>query len=200
MSYEVCIRIEFSSECLGNIRKPDPEPNLMLRDQAGTVIFNQSWWRSATKRAADVFGKHQMKIREVRWTPEVDGTIKLYDRYYFANGERHIKQHEAFLVGDVVGVRALVPDDIPIDDFESIMSVAGRYFGISPFGWRKGKGRFKVLEVERFGNHVKGSRKHVGRIPDDQLHETDPGADSDSSGQDTDTESDERRSEDRARV
>jgi len=160
--YEVCIKLCFNEPCLGNVRQEDPKPNLMERNPEGNVIFSSIWLRSITERAAKVYNRHQRRILDVMWNAEVDGTPKIHRRYYNVwddeKKNKRFKSHEAFLRGDVIGLRALIPDDIPMREFEDIMSMAGEYFGISPFGWRKGYGKFKVTLVERM--HDRRRREH----------------------------------------
>jgi hypothetical protein len=125
----------------------------MVRNADGTVVFHQVWWRTILSKAADAYSKHQKAIRSVSFSPEVDGTVKIHRRYYYCtvDGVRkhRYKEHEAFEIGDVIGLKAIVPDVIALDDFRDIFSLAGSYYGISPFGWNKGYGRFRVLECKR---------------------------------------------------
>jgi len=154
--YEVYIRVQFDEPCLGNERGSDDEPTRMRRNAAGTVIFQQSWWRSMLSRAVDGYNKHQKAVTDILWTPEIDGTTSMYERYYGVTEDtvrvRKIKLHEAFNCGDVIGVKALVPDGVPLDDLNDILQLAGTYCGISPYGWSKGYGKFKVLEVSKIYN------------------------------------------------
>jgi len=152
--YEVCIKLRFNEPCLGGVRQPDPLPNLMSRGADGGVVFAAVWWRSIMERSAKVYNRHQRRVLDILWAPEVDGTPKTYKRYYTESDERdgrvtRCKYHEAFLRGDTVGICALIPDDIPIREFEEILVIAGKYFGISQFGWRKGFGKFSVVLVEK---------------------------------------------------
>jgi len=154
MAYEVYVRLMFNAPCLGNERHPDPEPNKMLRNSDGAVIFHHSWWRSVVGQAASAYNKHQKVVSKIRFNPEIDGTVKLYKRYYYTDDGRgtkvkRYKLHESFFCGDVIGVKALIPDAIPLDDFKELMDVVGAYYGISPFGWDRGFGRFKVVECGR---------------------------------------------------
>jgi len=153
--YEVCLRLRFDSACLGSMRdEADEHVARMQRGPDGNVIFAQTWWRTIIGQGARSYGKHQERVRSVLWTSTVDGTTKMFRRYYYlrdANGDRQqcFRDHESFLAGEVIGVKALVPDDVPLEDLRDIMSIAGEYFGISPFGWKKGYGKFKVLEITR---------------------------------------------------
>ena len=153
--YEVCLRLRFESPCLGSMRnEKEGDPDQMMHNADGNVTFSQTWWRTIVCQGAHSYGKHQDRVRALLWTPAVDGTTKLFRRYYHLRNEKGVpqklfKDHEAFLAGETIGVKALVPDDVPIEDLRDIMAIAGEYFGISPFGWKMGYGKFKVLEVAR---------------------------------------------------
>lgn len=153
--YEVYMRLQFDSPCLGSTRSESPDgPDTMMHGPNGNVVFSQTWWRTVVCQGAQSYEKHQHRVKSILWTPSVDGTTKLFRRYYHLrdkNGEvqKLFMDHEAFLAGDVIGVKALVPDDIPLEDLRDIMSIAGEYFGISPFGWKMGYGKFKVVEAAR---------------------------------------------------
>lgn len=158
--YEVYLRLQFDSACLGSTRNEvEGGPDKMLRSTDGNVVFSQTWWRTIITQGAKSFGRHQDRVKSVLWASAVDGTTRLFRRYYHLRNnqgepQKCFKDHEAFLAGDVIGVKALVPDDVPIEDIKDIMSVAGEYFGISPFGWKMGYGKFKVIEVGRTKSDV----------------------------------------------
>lgn len=182
MPYEVFVRLEFTTPCLGNERNDDPEPNRMLRSGSGGLIFLQSWWHGCTAAAAERFSMHQKRIRSVKWSSEVDGTTRLIDRFYHRkDGSKHVKKHEGFDTKDTMSIRALVPDDIPLEDFKTILRIAGEFFGISPYGWKKGYGRFNVLEVSKIYGRctAQGKGEHAGRVPDGQEDSEPPGPDND---------------------
>ena len=165
--YEVCIKIRFSEPCLGSERSRGKGPDKMERSPEGNVIISAVRWRFIMVRAADVYNRHQKRVLDVMWNAEIDGTTKIFKRHYRIeeNGQSftRVKEHEAFLRGDTVGVRALVPDDIPIREFEEILSLAGEYFGISPFGWKRGFGKFKVMLVEKM--YDRRRREHAESKP-----------------------------------
>jgi len=150
--YVARLQLEFSEPCLGNERFPDPLPNKMLRSGDGDVVFLQAWWRTLIMNAADSFGKHQTKCRDIRWSPEVKGAVTIVRRYYSVRTRKGVlkryKEHESFDRGSIIEVQALVPDDIPVSDFEEMLNLAGKFFGISPFGWKDGYGKFRLLKVE----------------------------------------------------
>ena len=174
--YEIYLRLRFDSPCLGSTRSDAEEStDRMLRGPDGNVMFSQVWWRTIVCQGARCFGRHQERVKSVLWTSSVDGTSKMFRRYYHLRSEtgesqRLFKDHEAFLAGDVIGVKALVPDDVPLEDFRDIMSIAGEYFGISPFGWKMGYGKFKVVEAARtrmkeHGNGANGNALDQGQHP-----------------------------------
>lgn len=162
--YEVYLRLQFDSACLGSCRNEvEGGPDRMLRSADGNVIFSQTWWRTIVVQGAKCVGRHQDRVKSVLWTPSVDGTTKLFRRYYHLRNEKGVpqklfKDHEAFLAGDIIGIKALVPDDIPMEDIRAIMAVAGEYFGISPFGWKMGYGKFKVVEAAKTMTMMKEQR------------------------------------------
>ena len=153
--YEVYLRLRFDAPCLGSVRgETDGSPDTMLRSPDGSVIIPQTYWRTIVCQGAKSYGKHQERVRGMLWTPSVDGTTNIFRRYYHLRSneganKKMFKDHEAFLTGDVIGVKALVPDDVPLEDLREIMTITGEYFGISPFGWKMGYGKFKVLEAMR---------------------------------------------------
>lgn len=156
--YEVFMRLRFDSPCLGNVMSTVPgAPSTMPRGPDGNVTFSQTWWRTIVCQGAESYGKHQNRVKSILWTAAVDGTPKIFRRHYSLKETDGVKffvrriavDHEAFLAGDVIGIKALVPDDVPLGDLRDLMGIAGEYFGISPFGWKKGFGKFKVLEVTR---------------------------------------------------
>lgn len=182
--YEVYLRLRFDTPCLGNLRREDPHPNTMMRDHDGNIIFSQVWWRAIVLQAASTRCLHQEQVRNILWSPEVDGTVKLHKRYYSLNGQRFYKEHEAFLANDVIGVKALIPDDITIEDLTELMGIAGAYYGISPFGWKQGFGKFKVVEIARTVNrgHTSVEDRNKGQpdeaVPGVDIHDIPAGNDS----------------------
>lgn len=161
--YEVYFRLRFDSPCLGNMRPEDEsKPDTMMRNLDGAVTFSQTWWRTVVLQGANSYGKHQERVKGILWASAVDGTTKIFRRHYQKDGKKLVKDHESFVAGDVIGVKALVPDDIPITDLKEIMDISGEYFGISPFGWKMGYGKFKVIEIGR----TKPGDDPVYRAPD----------------------------------
>lgn len=150
--FQVSIQIKFDQPCLGNEWRDDPEPNRMLRGADGKVIFHPAWMKAMIIQAADAYSRHQGMVKKISWNAEIQGTLKICERPYTVIEQgvrvRRVKMHEGFDVGDVVEIRAFVPGGIPIIEFQELMVIAGRYCGLSPYGWKTGKfGRFSVVSV-----------------------------------------------------
>jgi hypothetical protein len=143
---EVVSKLQFNQPCLGNVRKKDR--NEMLKDPMGRVMILPTWWQALATFAARLHNRHQDKVKEIDWDPIVEGCVKDFRRYY-APGKFTV--HEAFLPGDVIRVRAVLPDGISPQDFQEILVIAGRYKGICPFKPERKMGTFEVLEVRALG-------------------------------------------------
>ena len=146
---EVTARLRFITPCLGQIRRNDYDR--FQRDASGAVIFMNSWWRQLLQYGARAFGKHQTLVMEIRVHPRVVGEVKRYKRYY---GPHRFKEHEAFLDGDVVEVRCMLPGNLPVEDFNKLFTLAGQWRGISPYGWQDGYGQFEVENVTSMSTKI----------------------------------------------
>lgn len=138
---EVTLKLKFVTPCLGNVRR-EHGPDLMERDGTGQVVFLESWWREILIWGARALSRHENRVRDVRMHPHVEGQVNIYRRYY---GLAKYTDHEAFLVGDEITVRAMLPDGMTEADFREILRLAGGYKGISPYRWQDGFGRFTVV-------------------------------------------------------
>ena len=144
---EVTVKLRFITPCLGGRRSHDENtPDIMLRDHDGNVIFLATWWKAILTYGAQAFSKHQNEVSKIQWDPVVDGVTTVYKRHYT---EFKYKEHEAFREQSIIGVRAMLPDSIPVEDFQRILELAGRYRGISHYGHDKGFGRFEVVEARK---------------------------------------------------
>lgn len=140
---EVAVKLKFITPCLGHIRRQDYDR--FERDGADSVIFMSSWWREVLRYGAQAFGKHQRLTQDIRMHAKIIGEVKRFKRYF---GENRFKEHEAFLKGDIIFVKAMLPTGLPPADFEEILRLAGNYRGMSPYGWKDGYGQFEVIGVE----------------------------------------------------
>lgn len=170
---EVLATIRFTTPCLGNVR--GRELDEMLRDTHGQVIFLQTWWRSGLGYAAQALCRYQKDVTKVQTDPAVKGELSTYRRYYAPDA---YKLHEAFDAGSVLQARFMLPRRMSLEGFRGLLETAGRYVGISPYGYRQDFGRFVVENVEivrarkckRNDGKAQGPDK-AGRVS----HSSDPG-------------------------
>jgi hypothetical protein len=152
---ELMVRIRFTSHCLGNVRKHYREKGrlrnyyVLPRNPDDKVIFMPTWWASTMRRAAEILCKHHNEVRQIRFALEVDGNPRpipdqLFRRYFESD---KFSQHEAFYPGDVIGVTCVVPTAIDDDDFRRLMTIAGKYCGMSPGQPNKEFGYYVVESV-----------------------------------------------------
>ncbi len=143
---EVVVKLQFNQPCLGDVRKE--KRSEMLKDPRGRAMLLPTWWKSVASFAARLLNRHQELVTRVDWDPVVEEPVKEFRRYY---GPGKFTVHEAFLAGDVIVVRAVLPDGLPVEDFREIMATAGRYKGICPYKPENKMGTFEVLEVRPAG-------------------------------------------------
>lgn len=140
---EVKVRLKFTTPSLGNVRGDVLDK--MLRDHEGDVIFLQSWWRAVLSYGAQAYNRFEKEIDLVQTDPKVKGELSTYRRYWKPN---EFKMHEAFLAGAEIDVRFCLPRAISPEEFKELLTLAGRYVGVSPYGHKQDYGRFIVLSVE----------------------------------------------------
>ena len=149
---ELTVRIRFNQHCLGNVK--GRRGNFFLpRDVEEAVVFMPTWHLSNMQLAASIYGRHQTEVRKIHWDPRID-VVLLKDRWYrrtFSRGEGkspRIAFHEAILPHQVIGINCAVPDSITDDHLISLMTLAGKYKGLSPY--KPGQfGRFTVEALRR---------------------------------------------------
>jgi hypothetical protein len=151
---EVRVQIQFVTPCLGADKRTRDRLGTVFcfpRAHDGRVMFQQSWWRSIMTYAASMRNIPASFIKQVNWSPWVDGSPRLWQRYIIDpsrpnDGRRVYAQHEAFLPEKVVGIECVVPPSLSLDVFRGLLEVAGKYRGISPY--KPGEyGRFSVADL-----------------------------------------------------
>jgi hypothetical protein len=157
---EVTIRLRFNRECLGAARRVKHSGDFekiiysMPRDPGGRVMFLPTWWSLIVQYASKVANLGQGLVRKIDWDPIIDGHLYPSWRRIVVTarddraGRTRYCSHEAFRPGDIIGVNAVLPDGLSVDDLYELLSVAGTYKGISPFQ-KDGEvyGTFEVLSV-----------------------------------------------------
>jgi hypothetical protein len=153
----VITTIRFNSASLGN--QKDATGKFLFQKNAANskILFLASWHKANMKLAAEALGRHQTSAQKIFWDIEVDFDLaKLTEYYRFCskNGNRtHWAIHEAIDKGQTVSIACLVPDTITTTDFETLMVLAGKHKGLSP--WKPGQfGHFEVLAVHETKNTI----------------------------------------------
>ena len=151
---EMAVSLEFSKHCLGNVKRTCWEGGkrrsyfLLPRSPSGKVIFLPTWWTSVLIKAAEVFCRHQDLVKSIKFSLEVEGSPQAaFHRRYIK--ENQFSKHEAFFPGDVVNLTCLVPESISDEDLRQLLSIVGKYYGISP-GRPNEYGFFTVLSVRPY--------------------------------------------------
>jgi len=149
---EVTIRLEFNRECLGavKVRRGNQTIFAFCRDPDNRIMFLATWWRAILRHAAKTANRHQDLINQINWDPTIEGRVSQFRRYITAERQQSKQRfavHEAFVAGTVITVNAVLPDGITIDDFWSLLQMAGTYCGISPFKPAENYGTFRVLNI-----------------------------------------------------
>lgn len=152
---EVNIRLRFISPCLGMVKQQIPRSRDVIydmpRDGQGRVIFLASWWRSRMTYAAKVAGIGYDAVTKIDWSNHIDGLTTRWKRIVVPASDfkrARYALHEAFRPGAEIGVNAVLPDQLAIDDLRDLLNIVGTYKGISPFqSEEETYGTFEVLSV-----------------------------------------------------
>jgi hypothetical protein len=162
---DVTVKIRFLEPCLGADRMIREKLGVVFcfpRTAAGQVRFHQTWWRAIVTHAARLRHIPTSIIKQIEWTPEVEGSPRLWRRFiHDPTRAEHRRpgyaQHEAFLPGQVVGLECTLPAALTLADFRGLMEVAGRSRGISPY--KPGAhGKFEVVSMQPHGRFAPQER------------------------------------------
>lgn len=160
---EVTIRLRFTRECLGFAKRKLNNGRgviyKMPRSASGKVMFLASWWKENLMFAAKVISRHQSTAGKVAWGQEVDGQLAEWRRIVTPakDGKRaRYALHEAFRPNTVIGVNAVLPDGLTVDEFTQLLEIVGTYKGISPF--RSDNETYGTFEVVSVMQAVRGHR------------------------------------------
>lgn len=144
---EFTVRIRFKTPCLGDVRSKDSRGRILLpKDRAGRVMFLATWHQANMKLAAKLLGRLQDEVTKILWdvTVEAPANLEFHRRYYTDGKRQRYVWHEAIMPGQIVSINCAVPPAINESDLWSLMDLAGRYKGISPFK----PGEFGLYEIE----------------------------------------------------
>lgn len=134
---ELTVRIRFTRPALGNVKGHDDDRFHLMRTAEGAVMFLNGWHRQNLKMASQLLGRHQSDVDKVLWDVAVDAVLRpdRWFRRYYTNGagRKRYAEHEAIMPGQIVGINCVVPSGISDDDMWQLMTLAGKYKGLSPY-------------------------------------------------------------------
>lgn len=158
---EVTIRLRFLRDCLGAAQRRKQRGQFsttvfqMPRDPRERIMFLPTWWGRIVEYAAIVANRGQGLVRKINWDPIVDGRPCHIRRTVVPasqdpRGRKRYALHEGFRAGTIIGINAVIPDGLTIEDLEELLTLAGRYRGISPFrSEEECYGTFEVISICR---------------------------------------------------
>ena len=153
---EVTVTLRFNRVCLGAAKKRRNGQVIFCfeRDPSDRVMFMSSAWLSCMRYAAKLSNRHHAEVKKIDWCPVIVGEPrKDWRRTILTPNETgmrsHYALHEAVRPGDTVVISAVLPDEIPLDDFNHLLTLVGKYRGFSPFNNAQEKyGTFEVISIE----------------------------------------------------
>jgi hypothetical protein len=149
---ELTVRIRFTLPCLGNVKKGNSWFYLPCHPN-GSITFLSTWHQCNMRTAAELISRHHKTVESILWDVFVDGKppkgeSRWHQRFYTnKQGKSRYSRHECFPTDHIVGINCAVPAQITDDDMVQLMSVAGRYCGLSPWGKPTEFGRFEVESI-----------------------------------------------------
>ncbi len=152
---EVAIRLQFNQACLGAAKRRRKGQVYFGfdRDAAGRVMFLPSAWAGVMRYAAKLANKHHSVVQKIDWWPIVSGKTRNDWRRTIISKQdgqvrSHYAVHEAFQPGDIIELFAVLPDELPLADFEQLLNIVGKYKGFSPFNTTADHyGTFEILSI-----------------------------------------------------
>lgn len=151
---ELSVIIRFTNPSLGNEKDPKTGRFKFQRSpgREGKILFLATWHHANMKLAATMLGKHQETVKKICWDIEVDAQLqeKCLTRCFYQKspgGRERWSLHESIMQGQIVCINCVVPADIDDQDFWTLMQIAGKYKGLSP--WQPGKyGHYEVISIK----------------------------------------------------
>lgn len=152
---EVIIKLRFNRECLGASKRKRHSQTVFAfdRDPADRVMFMPSAWLSVMRYAAKLSNRHHSVVQKIDWCPIVEGQPRNDWRRTIVNRagpttKTHYAVHEAFPPGSTILISAVIPDEIPLNEFEELLAIVGKYKGFSPFNnATEHYGTFEIISI-----------------------------------------------------
>lgn len=142
---DVRFTVEFTQHVLANGVGPDGSRDMFQRNADDKLVFQQSWWFSAFKRAIDMERIRGIKASEIYMDLFVDAPTEMFKRRY---GRGNTRVHEAIMPGTRVEFNAVVDDRITESTLRALLERIGRFIGLSPYGHKLGYGHFQLIDLE----------------------------------------------------
>lgn len=139
-------KLQFNSPCLAGEKNKNGKWTFE-KAANGRIFFYESKLFNSVLQAARILGRHQHLISRIRWNGEAIETSPIGSHQRYTHG-RSYAQHEAVPRGGTIVLEATIPQEIGLEDFRELLSLAGKFFGLSPFGTKQGFGKYAVLLVE----------------------------------------------------
>ena len=149
--------LEFIAHVLANGTGPNGEKDRFQRDSENKLIWQQSWWYSAFTRSIELANIRGVKAADIHMNLSVDAPTDFYRRRYGDSREDKYRTHEAIMPSTRVSFEAIVADHVTESNLKTILDRMGAYVGLSPYGYRLGYGKFKVISVEVAPSDSEGS-------------------------------------------
>lgn len=135
--------LEFSTHVLANSVNPVGLYDCFQRDGLNRLVFNQAWWYSSFTKAIEIARIRGIKAADICMDLSVEAPTQPYKRRY---GDAKFRTHEAIMPGTKVTFEAVVADHVTESNLKMILEKMGKFVGMSPYGYRLGFGKFRVLE------------------------------------------------------
>ena len=137
------IEVEFLQPCLSCWNRREGDPDKFKRSSDGSIIWSQSWWHAALKRAKREL-EMDTNVGDIVFSLSVTADTGNYKRKY---GGNKFRCHEAILAGTQVRFDFALKNGVTTEELKTMMEHIGQFVGISPFGYNLGYGKFNVLEI-----------------------------------------------------
>jgi hypothetical protein len=140
---EIKTRITFTQPCLGATQTS--EGVVMFEHVPGGVVMPAAAWERAFASVAETTKISKKYISHIVVDPKLPCSVVIQPRFY---GRGKSQMHETIPAGSSVVIHALVPDQISDQQYIALLTLVGKFCGMSPYGFgKRGYGRFSVAEA-----------------------------------------------------
>lgn len=159
--------LEFTTHVLANSLsyQSKSDTDVFQRDSTGRMIWQQNWWYSAFAQSIALANIRGIKPSDIHMDLVVDAPVKVYERKYVdrkpkphsdriympkeyglpSGGDRY-RKHEAIFPGAQIKFSAVVADHVTQSQLNTILTMMGKFVGLSPYGYKLGYGKFNLMD------------------------------------------------------